>query len=162
MVELADSSVLAQLRLPDIEIAVALLLSWPERFAHPLAPPRCSTAVASSASSTRPEQKPLHCPGLRRRAAAGGTMPAVMNAANEQAVACSSTSAFTSSIFRPDRAGLANATVGRGQADPSLSDVGWAVDAWRAMPCFEASGQPGPENCCWPDRPAQHHDLTLP
>jgi len=86
MVEFTDGSTLAQLSPPDMRLPIALALSWPERT------PRAAAAVDWSAGQ-RLDFEPLDeetfpAVALARAAGtAGGTMPAVYNAANEEAVA---------------------------------------------------------------------------
>ena len=86
MVEYEDGSVLAQMGSPDMRIPIAHSLAWPERMACP-APKLDFTAVGAL---TFEAPDPERFPSLRlaRDALkAGGGAPAVLNAANEEAVA---------------------------------------------------------------------------
>ena len=86
MVELADSSVLAQLGWPDMKLPILSCLSWPERIDTPWR--RLDLTEVGSLTFRAPEASRYPCMGLAYAAGrAGGTMPAVLNAANEQAVA---------------------------------------------------------------------------
>jgi 1-deoxy-D-xylulose-5-phosphate reductoisomerase len=86
LVRFADGSVLAQLGLPDMRLPIQYALVHPERIATDL--PRLALAACGPLTFADPD--PDRFPALRiaRQAmAAGGTMPAVMNGANEAAVA---------------------------------------------------------------------------
>ena len=86
MVELADSSVLAQLGWPDMKLPILYCLSWPERLPTPWR--RLDLTEVGELTFRRPDPAKYPCMELAYAAGrAGGTMPAVMNAANEQAVA---------------------------------------------------------------------------
>ena len=86
MVELADSSVLAQLGWPDMKLPILSCLSWPERIDTPWR--RLDLTAVGSLTFRAPDASRYPCMGLAYAAGrAGGTMPAVLNAANEQAVA---------------------------------------------------------------------------
>jgi 1-deoxy-D-xylulose-5-phosphate reductoisomerase len=85
MVEFVDGSILAQLSSPDMCLPIQYALTHPER-----APSRrVNTDLPGYGSLTFEEPDPDRFPslGLARRAGTeGGTLPAVMNAANEIAV----------------------------------------------------------------------------
>ncbi len=86
MVAFCDGSILAQLGQPDMRIPIAYTLGWPERLAAPT--PRLDLALVGRLTFGPPD--PVRFPALRlaRQALAdGGTMPTVLNAANEIAVA---------------------------------------------------------------------------
>jgi diguanylate cyclase (GGDEF)-like protein len=86
MVAFRDGSVLAQLGQPDMRIPIAYTLGWPERLEAPT--PRLDLARIGRLTFGAPD--PVRFPALRlaREAlAAGGTVPTVLNAANEVAVA---------------------------------------------------------------------------
>ena len=87
MVEYIDGSVLAQMAVPDMTIPIAYALAYPAPAAARLPPPaRSRRAPARSRSSPRTAER-FPCLDLAYRALrAGGTMPAVLNAANEIAV----------------------------------------------------------------------------
>jgi 1-deoxy-D-xylulose-5-phosphate reductoisomerase len=85
MVEYADGSVIAQLSNPDMRVPIAHALAWPERIdsgAKPLDLPSLGTL-----SFEKPDLGRFPCLGLAYDALrAGGSAPAVLNAANEVAV----------------------------------------------------------------------------
>ena len=86
MVEYADGSVLAQLGSPDMRTPIANGLAWPERIDAGVAP--LDLFQIGKFHFERPDLERFPC--LRLAAEAfrrGGTTPAVLNAANEEAVA---------------------------------------------------------------------------
>lgn len=85
MVEYEDGSVLAELGAPDMRTPIAHALGWPERI-HSGAP--WLDLVASAPLDFRvADETRFPCLRLAREAArAGGTHPAILNAANEEAV----------------------------------------------------------------------------
>ncbi len=86
MIELADSSVLAQLGWPDMKLPILYCMSWPNRFETPWK--RLNLTEVGELSFRTPDTAKYPCMELAYSAGrAGGTMPAVLNAANEEAVA---------------------------------------------------------------------------
>ena len=86
MVELSDTSVLAQLGWPDMRLPILYALSWPQRLPTPWR--RLALATVGSLTFQAPDPAKYPCMDLAYAAGRqGGTMPAVLNAANEQAVA---------------------------------------------------------------------------
>jgi len=86
MVEFVDGSTLAQVSPPDMRLPIALGLAWPERVPHPGY--GCDWTTASQWTFEPLDDDAFPAVGLARRAAtAGGTAPAVLNAANEELVA---------------------------------------------------------------------------
>jgi len=86
MVEYADGSVLAQLGSPDMRIPIAFALAYPERIATPAA--RLDLAGIARLDFEPPDEERFPALALARQAlAAGGLAPAMLNAANEVAVA---------------------------------------------------------------------------
>lgn len=84
MVAYRDGSVMAQIGIPDMKVAIAFALSYPERL--PLAQP-LPDFTGSGLTFLKPDRKKFPCLELAYKAAeTGGTLPAVMNAANEVAV----------------------------------------------------------------------------
>ena len=85
MVELDDSSVLAQLGWPDMKLPILYCLSWPSRLKTPW--PRLKLTEIGNLTFKEPDTKKYPCMELAYSAGRlGGTMPAVLNAANEKAV----------------------------------------------------------------------------
>ncbi len=85
MVAYRDGSVMAQLGAPDMRGAIAYALSWPERL--PLGLPVPDFSQLGSLTFESPDLERFPALGLAFRAIRiGGTLPAVLNAANEAAV----------------------------------------------------------------------------
>jgi 1-deoxy-D-xylulose-5-phosphate reductoisomerase len=85
MIELIDGSVIAQLGITDMRHAIQYALTYPQRHSC-LLPPLDLTRLAALHFEA-PDVERFPCIGLAYRALrAGGTLPAVLNAANEEAV----------------------------------------------------------------------------
>lgn len=85
IVEYVDGSYLAQMSRPDMRGPIALALSYPDRLSGALDP--LPLEKMSMLTFEQPDTKTFPCLDLAYQAmTAGGTMPAVMNAANEIAV----------------------------------------------------------------------------
>ncbi|MGD2269809.1 MAG: 1-deoxy-D-xylulose-5-phosphate reductoisomerase [Desulfobacterales bacterium] len=85
MVAYRDGSVMAQLGIPDMKGAIAYALSHPDRL--PLQQPLPDLAAIGSLGFQKPDFDQFPCLALAYQAAdKGGSLPAVMNAANEVAV----------------------------------------------------------------------------
>ncbi|HSQ59696.1 MAG TPA: 1-deoxy-D-xylulose-5-phosphate reductoisomerase [Acidobacteriota bacterium] len=85
VVEFRDGSMIAQLSAPDMRLPLLYALSYPERWASAL--PRLDLTLVGSLHFEAPD--PERAPGLalaRRALERGGTSPAVLNAADEEAV----------------------------------------------------------------------------
>jgi 1-deoxy-D-xylulose-5-phosphate reductoisomerase len=86
MIEMIDGSVIAQMGVTDMRHAIQYALTYPERHACQL-PPLDLTSV-SGLHFEAPDHDRFPCIRLAYRALReGGTLPAAMNAANEEAVA---------------------------------------------------------------------------
>ncbi len=86
MVEFTDGSVKAHLGTTDMRIPIQFALSFPERWEAPVQP--LDFRALGSLDFAAPDTETFRCLALARQAgAAGGTLPCVMNAANEVAVA---------------------------------------------------------------------------
>ncbi|HNQ15209.1 MAG TPA: 1-deoxy-D-xylulose-5-phosphate reductoisomerase [Pyrinomonadaceae bacterium] len=86
MVELVDGSIIAQLGVTDMKHAIQYALTYPERFENCL--PALDFTKTSQLTFEEPDIDRFPCLALAYRAlCSGGTMPAVLNAANEVAVA---------------------------------------------------------------------------
>jgi 1-deoxy-D-xylulose-5-phosphate reductoisomerase len=87
MVEMIDGSVLAQMAVPDMAIPVAFALGYPERL--PLSHLKTLSLIeCGSLTFEEPDTKRFPCLALAYEALrAGGSMPACLNAANEELVA---------------------------------------------------------------------------
>jgi len=126
MVEFIDGSILAQMSTPDMCLPIQYALTYPERVASD----RVQTDFAKLGSLTFEEPDPERFPALtlaRRAGEAGGTMPTVMNAANEVAVAafCQGKINFPQITDTVARVMDAHVPV----PHPSLEQI-FAADAW--------------------------------
>jgi 1-deoxy-D-xylulose-5-phosphate reductoisomerase len=86
MVEFNDGSVIAQASPPSMKLPIALALSWPERTAGAIPPIDWSTAHTWNFAPIDHARFPA-IDLARRCGEIGGAMPAIFNAANEEAVA---------------------------------------------------------------------------
>ncbi len=85
MVEFTDGSVLAQLGVTDMRLAIQYALTYPERWPSPL--PSLDIFKMPKLEFFEPDKEKFQCLDLAYRALKiGGTAPAVLNAANEIAV----------------------------------------------------------------------------
>jgi 1-deoxy-D-xylulose-5-phosphate reductoisomerase len=85
-VEMRDGALLAQLGLPDMRLPIQIALMHPEKVDTCL--PRLKPAAIGSLTFEEPDHERFPAIRLARSAAAtGGTAPAILNAANECAVA---------------------------------------------------------------------------
>ncbi len=138
LIEVQDTSVLAQLGWPDMRLPLLYALSWPERIATDW--PQLDLVKSGDLTFREPDHKKYPCMGLAYAAGrAGGSMPAVLNAANEQVVAL-----FLDEKVRfNDIPVLVEQVCDRHRADnnltPSLEDI-IAADEWARQMVLEASG----------------------
>ena len=86
LVDYVDGSVLAQLGNPDMRTPIANALAWPLRIDSGVAP--LDLFAVARLDFQRPDEQRFPCLRLAREAAeAGNSAPAMLNAANEVAVA---------------------------------------------------------------------------
>lgn len=86
LVEYIDGSLIAQLGNPDMRIPIAYALTYPERIVTDV--PRLDLTTAGQFTFEQPDFETFPClPYAYQAGEVGGTMPAVLNAANEVAVA---------------------------------------------------------------------------
>ncbi|WP_071188289.1 1-deoxy-D-xylulose-5-phosphate reductoisomerase [Trichormus sp. NMC-1] len=86
LIELQDTSVLAQLGWPDMRLPLLYALSWPERIYTNWE--RLNLVKSGDLTFREPDHQKYPCMQLAYAAGrAAGSMPAVLNAANEQVVA---------------------------------------------------------------------------
>ena len=120
LVDYVDGSTLAQMGTPDMRIPIAYTLAWPDRMEAPVA--GLDLVAAGPLTFETPDLDRFPALALAFSALeAGGAAPAVLNAANEVAVA-----AFLEQrIAFPEIAGIVEATLERGPQEPvgSLDDV---------------------------------------
>ena len=127
LVEMCDGSLLAQLGLPDMRVPIEVALLYPER-ADFGAPKFDLLGQKTPLTFEVPDETRFPSLSLARRAAAaGGTLPAVMNAANEAAVA----SFLESRISFPEIMGLTERVMDAHtvQPSPTLAQITQA-DHW--------------------------------
>jgi 1-deoxy-D-xylulose-5-phosphate reductoisomerase len=85
MAEMIDGSVMAQMGPPDMRIVIQYALTWPERAAGPFS--KLDLKTVGALTFEAPDTDKFRCLKLAYDALGeGGTMPAAMNGANEEAV----------------------------------------------------------------------------
>ncbi len=137
LIELQDTSVLAQLGWPDMRLPLLYAMSWPERIYTDWE--RLDLVKAGNLTFREPDHQKYPCMQLAYAAGrAGGSMPAVLNAANEQAVAL-----FLEEKIRfLDIPRCIELVCDKHQVDnrsnPSLDDI-LAADKWARQQVLEAS-----------------------
>lgn len=126
LVEFVDGSVKAQLSLPDMRLPIQYALLYPER--HPCPIQRLDLTKIGALTFEPPDEVRFPCLRLAKLAVqVGGTMPAVLNAADEIAV-----NAFLQrKIGFMDIPAIIEAVMERHRpiAEPDLNTV-WEVDEW--------------------------------
>jgi 1-deoxy-D-xylulose-5-phosphate reductoisomerase len=86
MIELVDGSIIAQMGVTDMRHAIQYALTYPERYPCASLPP-LDLAKLSALHFEEPDTTRFPCVSLAYRALReGGTLPAALNAANEEAV----------------------------------------------------------------------------
>ncbi len=126
LVEFDDGSVLAQMSNPDMRVPIAHALGWPDRIASGVE--SLDLVRVAKLSFEAPDLERFPCLGLAEKAArAGGTAPAVANAANEAAVA-----AFLERRLNfADIAAVIDSVLQQHQVRPvRILDDALAADAW--------------------------------
>jgi 1-deoxy-D-xylulose-5-phosphate reductoisomerase len=130
MVEFVDGSTKAQLSHPDMRLPIALALSYPERLPGVVRPTRFED-VGSLDLHSLDHQRFRSVAVARKAAASGGAYPAVLNAANEVAVASflRGQIRFVDIVALVER-GLSDfGASGHGGGDATLEQI-LAADAW--------------------------------
>jgi 1-deoxy-D-xylulose-5-phosphate reductoisomerase len=85
MIEFVDTSIIAQLGIPDMRVPIAYALTYPDRIECTL--PSLDLAAIKQLTFEEPDYEKFPCIKLAQEALeAGHSMPAVLNAANEVAV----------------------------------------------------------------------------
>ncbi|MBW4468850.1 MAG: 1-deoxy-D-xylulose-5-phosphate reductoisomerase [Stenomitos rutilans HA7619-LM2] len=140
LIELQDTSVLAQLGWADMRLPLLYALSYPERIATSWEP--LDLVKAGTLTFREPDHQKYPCMQLAYEAGrVGGCMPAVLNAANEQAVALF----LDEKIHFLDLPRLIERVCDRYQShnrlDPSLDDI-IAADHWARQEVLAASQAP--------------------
>ncbi|TCP51941.1 1-deoxy-D-xylulose 5-phosphate reductoisomerase [Tamaricihabitans halophyticus] len=128
MVTFTDGSTIAQASPPDMRLPIALALSWPER--TPAAASPCTFGSPTSWTFEPLDDEAFPAVRLARQAVtAGGCLPAIYNAANEEAVAefLAGNTAFTSIV---DTVSQVLDDAGGWGASPSSVDEVLAAETW--------------------------------
>ncbi|MFR9731272.1 1-deoxy-D-xylulose-5-phosphate reductoisomerase [Saccharopolyspora sp. MS10] len=128
MVTFVDGSTLAQASPPNMRLPIALGLDWPHRIAK--AAPPLSFTEASSWTFEPLDDEAFPAVSLARHAGStGGCLPAIFNAANEEALAAfvEGSSGFTGIVQTVERT-LAAADQWRGE--PRSVDEVFAAEEW--------------------------------
>ena len=134
LAELCDGTFIAQVSAPDMRLAIRYALSWPERLGGGTAA-RLDLASLRNLDFEMPDESRFPSLGFAREAMKqGGTMPAIMNAANDVAVDrfCSSDIAF------PDIWKIVAAALEHFHAEP-VRDLPQLAEADRAARAFAAN-----------------------
>ncbi|HEY9887997.1 MAG TPA: 1-deoxy-D-xylulose-5-phosphate reductoisomerase [Candidatus Obscuribacterales bacterium] len=142
LIELQDTSVLAQLGWPDMRLPLLYAISWPDRLYTHWEP--LDLVKAGTLTFREPDHAKYPCMDLAYAAGrAGGTMTAVLNAANEQAVALF----LDAHIGYLDIARVIEQVCDRHRVDhhpqPQLEDI-LAVDQWARAEVLAASATAAP------------------
>ena len=126
MIELVDGSIIAQLGVTDMRHAIQYALTYPDRMTSQLPP--LDLATLSKLEFFPPDSEKFPCLKLAYRALrTGGTMPAVLNAANEVAVAAF----LAEKISFGDIPRLIQSACDAHQVEPALSlNVVLSADQW--------------------------------
>ncbi|MBN8501235.1 MAG: 1-deoxy-D-xylulose-5-phosphate reductoisomerase [Sphingomonadales bacterium] len=123
MVEYRDGSTLAQLGPSDMRVPIASCLAWPERMDTPCEP--LDLAALGELTFRVPDEERFPATRLCRQAAEqGGAAPAVLNAANEVAVAAFLAGQIAFTAIADSVARVLDAT-NDAAAPVSLDDVLW-------------------------------------
>ena len=136
LIEVQDTSVLAQLGWPDMRLPLLYALSWPKRIYTEWS--QLDLVKAGALTFREPDHQKYPCMQLAYAAGrAGGLMPAVLNAANEQAVALF----LTEKIGFLDIPRLIETVCDRAKdqnsLEPSLDDI-LAADKWARATVLDA------------------------
>jgi 1-deoxy-D-xylulose-5-phosphate reductoisomerase len=136
LIEVQDTSVLAQLGWPDMRLPLLYALSWPERIYTDWE--QLDLVKAGNLTFREPDHQKYPCMQLAYAAGrAGGLMPAVLNAANEQVVA----------LFLSEKIGfldiprlietVCDRFTNQNNSKPSLDDI-LAADRWARQAVLDA------------------------
>ncbi|WP_309728864.1 1-deoxy-D-xylulose-5-phosphate reductoisomerase [Chamaesiphon sp. OTE_75_metabat_556] len=139
LIEVQDTSVLAQLGWPDMRLPLLYAMSWPDRL--PTNWEKFDLVKAGDLTFRAPDRVKYPCIDLAYAAGiAGGSMPAVLNAANEQAVALF----LAEKIHFLDIPKVIEKVCDKHRTDfnltPSLDDI-LAADLWARQMVLEFSQQ---------------------
>ncbi len=137
LIELQDTSVLAQLGWPDMRLPILYTLSWPDRIYTNWE--RLDLVKAGNLTFREPDHEKYPCMQLAYAVGrAGGSMPAVLNAANEQAVALFLDEKIRFLDIPRCIEWVCDKHQSDNRANPSLDDI-LAADEWARRQVLEAS-----------------------
>ena len=137
LIELQDSSVLAQLGWPDMRLPLLYALSWPDRIYTDWQ--RLDLVKAGDLTFREPDRQKYPCMKLAYAVGrAGGSMTAVLNAANEQAVAMFLEEKIEFLDIPRVIETACEKYQGNNQGAPSLEDI-LAADKWARQAVAEAA-----------------------
>ena len=129
LVELRDGSVIAQLGVTDMRLPIQYAFSHPERWPAPL--PALDLAACGPLDFEPPDTDRFPCLGLAYHALRAGTsLPAVLNAANEVAVAAFLERRLPFTAIPRVIETTLDAAAGRAPADPAALAEVRELDAW--------------------------------
>ncbi|PSB14546.1 1-deoxy-D-xylulose-5-phosphate reductoisomerase [filamentous cyanobacterium CCP1] len=139
LIELQDTSVLAQLGWADMRLPLLYALSYPERICTNWEP--LDLVKAGNLTFRAPDHQKYPCMQLAYAAGrAGGTMPAVLNAANEQSVALF----LSEKVHFLDIPRLIETVCDQhhphNRSEPTLEDI-LEADRWARQAVLTAAGQ---------------------
>nr|WP_199292379.1 1-deoxy-D-xylulose-5-phosphate reductoisomerase [Coleofasciculus sp. FACHB-712] len=139
LIELQDTSVLAQLGWPDMRLPLLYALSWPERIYTDWEP--LDLVKAGNLTFKEPDHEKYPCMQLAYAAGrAGGSMPAVLNAANEQAVALFLEEKIQFLDIPRCIESVCDRFTSHNRSTPTLDDI-IAADQWARQEALEVSQQ---------------------
>ncbi|MGB3652877.1 MAG: 1-deoxy-D-xylulose-5-phosphate reductoisomerase [Rivularia sp. (in: cyanobacteria)] len=137
LIELQDTSVLAQLGWADMRLPLLYALSYPERIFTDWE--RLDLVKAGSLTFREPNHQKYPCMKLAYAVGkAGGSMPAVLNAANEQAVALFLEEKIHFLDIPRCIEKVCDRHSGQNNANPNLDDI-LAADKWARQQVIEAA-----------------------
>jgi len=139
LVTFVDGTQLAQLSVPDMRFPIQYALTWPDRLAAPM--PALDLVSQGCLTFEAPDEARFPCLRLAREAAAaGGTLPAVLNAADEVAVEAFLAGAIPfAGIWRTVEQVMAAHAVRPAATREAIMEA----DAWARVAAFERCGMRG-------------------
>ncbi len=137
LIEAQDTSVLAQLGWPDMRLPLLYALSWPDRIATNWEP--LDLVKSGDLTFRKPDHEKYPCMQLAYAVGrAGGCMPAILNAANEQAVALFLDEKITFLDIPKVIEKVCDRFQSQNTLSPTLEDI-LAADDWARRAVLEAS-----------------------
>ncbi|MCR3719284.1 1-deoxy-D-xylulose 5-phosphate reductoisomerase [Prauserella flava] len=138
MVTFTDGSTIAQASPPDMRLPIALALHWPDRVPGAASPCRWDTAAQWTFEPLDGEAFPA-VELAREAGAAGGCLPAVFNAANEELVGAflAGNAGFTSIV---DTVSAVVAAADEWRREPAGVDDVFAAEEWARARAREVGG----------------------